>query len=397
MAQSFLTAAGKKVTDVKTFLREAASGASSIKYSAEKNAKHVLYFPSNTVMVTDEATGVQTEKKEIIAIHGGVHEWNGADGKYKACICMKDVVRQTDDGTFINDGSCPICDRTSDGWDIYRYRKELAESQCQLTGEDRKKHIDMVKQTLGDERKAKEARDYAYILVAKFRVNPDNSPVIGTTGMPEYDLKVFKTSSSRLAKMQEQIENSGLELPGVEIMISYPNVEDRRLLTGQCVTTPVYGPGSIITKFPEVKKLIMQDVSKFDWAGIEKAFPEWTGMGNNEATNIVDAQFQKWDEYKRDMLVNPSARYMEYITNTPVTNPTLGIPTAVAGAMPDANAVFGAPSAIGTMVMPGMAPMAPPAAPAAPMAAPNVPDVNAVFGQPAPAAPAAPTAPTLQI
>ena len=86
----FLSAAAKKQTDVRSFLRDAA-GSNSIKYTPEKGAKHLLYIPYRVEDVVDE-NGNHSPMNRIIAISGAVHEWNGIDGKYRATVCMKGVV-----------------------------------------------------------------------------------------------------------------------------------------------------------------------------------------------------------------------------------------------------------------------------------------------------------------
>lgn len=362
---SFLTSASKKTTDIRGFLREAA-GSNSIKYLAEKGKKHILYVPFNNVVVTDD-NGVETTTKQITAISGSVHEWSSPDGKYQATICLKDVIRKADDGeTLLNDGTCPFCDRVTDGWDIYRYRRELEESNCKMTGEDRKKYLETINGNFADERKAKEARDYIYMLVVKFRTDDSGKYVMGQDGLPEYDLKVMKMSASRVDKLQQQIENSGLELPGSEFTISYPNSEDRRLVVSQSITAPVFPEKSTLRVYPALVGKIQTDIAKFQWDGMEKSFPEWAGMNVSKAKQITDTMFEKWDEYKKEMLVNPSAKYLEYVSNTNVTNPALSAVT------PNT-----AP------VMPGVAPVMPGAAP---VIGAGLPDVNQMFAN-APAAP----------
>lgn len=361
MASSFLSSASKKVTDVRGFLRDAAGG-NSIKYVAEKGCKHLIYIPYVSAVETDES-GNDKAVKQLIAISGNVHEWQSPDGKYKATVCMKDIVRKAEDGTtLLNDGTCPFCDRVSDGWDIYRYRKELEEANCKLTGEDRKKHLEKSNATFADERKAKDARSYMYILIVKYRQDAAGNIVMGTDGLPEYDLKVMKLSNSRVEKIQQQISNSGSELPGSELMFEYPNTDDRRLQVSQSTTAPVFPNNMMTVKFPALLDKIAQDVSKFDWDGIEKSFPEWNGMTSAEAKKVTDTMFEQWDKFKVDLQVNPGARYMEYITSTPVTTPQIG------GTVPSAG-IPGVPSA----VLPGA-----PAGVAAP-AVPEIPDTNNLF------------------
>lgn len=364
MASSFLSTASKRVTDVRGFLRDAAGG-NSIKYVAEKGCKHLLYIPYQTVTETDDG-GNEVTVKQLIAISGAVHEWQSPDGKYKATVCMKDVIRKADDGeTFLNDGTCPFCDRVSDAWDIYRYRKELEEANCKLTGEDRKKHLEKTLSTYSDERKAKDARTYMYVLVVKYRQSADGGIIIGSDNLPEYDLKVMKLSQSRVDKIQQQIANAGAELPGSELMFEYPNTDDRRLQISQSTTAPVFPNNMMTVKYPNLINKINEDVTKFEWDGIEKSFPEWNGMTSIEAKKITDSMFEQWDKYKADLLINPGARYMEYITDTPVTMPQLS-GAAVPGAAVPGAAVPGIPGAA-------------PSGVEAPQV-PNIPDVNSVFG-----------------
>lgn len=380
---SFIGGASKKVTDVRGFLRDAAGG-SSIKYMAEKGCKHLIYIPYQVANDTDES-GNTVSTKVPVAISGAVHEWQSPDGKFKATVCMQDFVRKDETGATLNDGTCPFCDRVADAWDIYNYRKEMEEAKCQLTGEDRKKHLEKIQSTYADERKAKAAKTYMYMLVVKFRLDAAGNPVIGTDGMPEYDLKVMKLSSSRVEKIQQQVANSGCELPDSELIFEYPATDDRRLQVSQSTTAPVFPQNKLTAKFPGLLDKINTDVAKFDFEGISKSFPEWAGMTTSAAKAVTDALFEKWDEYRQNLLVNPQAQYMEYITNTPVTQPALGglgAPVIPGAAIPSA-AIPGAP--VPGAVIPGADAGATPVAPAAPVipSAPVIPngtDPNAVFG-----------------
>lgn len=332
---SFLKSASRQVSDVRNFLRESA-GSNSIKYSAEKGAKHIIYVPYTTETTVDEA-GNEVLTKSICAIQGSVHEWTTQDGKFKATVCMKDVFRKADDGeTVLNDGSCPFCDRVKDAWDVYRYRKELEESTCKLTGEQRKNHLDKTFSAYADERKAKDARLYMYILVVKYRLNETGNPALGTDGLPEYELKVMKMSASRVEKIQQQIANSGSDLPGSELIFEYPNTDDRRLLVSQSTTAPVFPNNMMVTKYPALLNKINQDIAKFQWDGIEKSFPEWAGMTSAEAKSITDGMFEQWDAYQKELTVNPTAKYLEYVVETPTTKPSITPDGIGAPVIPDA-------------------------------------------------------------
>lgn len=375
---SFLKTASKQVVDVRNFLRESAGG-TSIKYAAEKGAKHIIYIPYTTEAVLDQATGTEKLVKKICAIQGAVHEWSTQDGKFKATICLKDVIRHQDENDenspLINDGTCPFCDRITDAWDIYRYRKEMEEATCQLTGEQRKNHLDKTFSTYADERKAKDARIYMYILVVKYRLNESGAPVIGSDGLPEYELKVMKLSASRVEKIQQQIANSGSELPDSELIFEYPNVEDRRLLVSQSTTAPVFPNNRMITKFPALQDKINQDIAKFEWDGIEKSFPEWAGMTTAEAKANTDSMFKQWDDYKKELPTNPSAKYLEYVMETPTAKPSIGgegIGVAPAPGIPVIPTIPTMPTVDGAASTTPVAPTVPPVAPTV--------DPNSVFG-----------------
>ncbi len=341
---SFLAAAGKKTTDIRTFLKEVGGG-STIKYKPEKGVKHYVHIPYLNVPVQDEE-GNEVIQKQVVAISGNVHEWHTPDGKYRAMVCLKDVVRKAEDGTLLNDGSCPLCERISDAWDIYRYRLEMEEKTCGKTGEDLKKHIDGIKKVFADERKMKEAKPYIYMLVVLYKTDSKDQPIMGANNLPEYELKIMKLSASRVEKLQQQVENSGDELAGSEMIFEYPNEDDPRLVVSQSTTAPVFPNARFITKYPGLAQAIANDVAKFTWEGIEKAFLEWSGMTTAEAKKVVDELFGKWDKYKRELAVNPNARYLEYEGANKAQQPPL-IPGGDAGTkplpggIPDVNKIFG--------------------------------------------------------
>ena len=355
MARSFINVAGKRVTDVREFLRDAAGG-NSIKYVAERGKKHLIYFPYENIEEVED--GQTVVKKSIIAISGGIHEWKTVDGRYRATVCPKGKVIKSDDGeTIINDGSCPICDRVQDAWEISRYRKEAEESLCTLTGEEREKHLKTCYKEFMDERKAKDVREYLYILVALIRLDGTGSVIIGQNGIPEYDLKVMKMQASRIEKMIKQLVNSGMSLPGSEIVIEYADEEDRRLRVSQSTTAPIYAENKMTVKFPALLESINRDVKKFKFDGIEKAFLEWAGMSTLECKKLMDESFEMWDKYKKELAVNPNAKYLEYVTSVKTNNPS----------------ITGVVSGEATQAVPQAVPQAAPVIP-------NIPDINSIFG-----------------
>lgn len=326
--KGFIGAAARKNSDIRDFLREA-QGGNSLKYSAEKNTKHLLYIPYSIENVNEE--GVDKQVKSLISISAAVHEWTGTDGKYRSTVCLDGIVRE-ENGQLLNDGSCPFCARVSDAWDIYNIRKEREEASCNLTGAELEKYMKDITGKLSEERKAKAARDYIYILVAKFRQDKNGAIIVNEqTKLPEYDLKVMKLSTNRSEKIIKAVENSGVEMAGTEILFDYPNTDDVRHLSTDCVTVPVIKgtANSLLGKYAGLEEKILADAEKFEWDGIEKAFPEWKGMTTVEATTIVNGLFKKYDQYKKELEVNPDAKYMEYLTSATTAAPSLNVGTPV--------------------------------------------------------------------
>lgn len=379
---SFITSAGKKAGDIRNFLKEAAGG-NSIKYKAVAGAVHQLYFPFTMQQV--EVDGQMVNQAQLVAISGNIHEWTDGDGHYKATICTKDVVRKSESGELLNDGSCPFCDRIQDGWDIYRYRMDLEEKTCAKVGKERETHLEAQKQAFLKERKAGEARPYIYILVAMYKTQTGAggmmAPVLGKDGLPEFDLKVMKMSAKRVDDIQTQLINSGMDgLPGHEIVIDYPDLSDQRQVVGQSRVSPVMDTGTMVQRYPGLRDAINAAVAKFDMEQLDKSFQEWTGMTTAEAKRTMDELFANWDEYQAELKTNPAARYLEY--GSAAVGPALGTPAAQFQA-PAASG--GIPAGVPQFQVPGA-----PVAGGQPVAGMPLPDANAMFGTPTvPEAPAA--------
>ena len=340
MAKGFIGAASKKNADIRQFLKEAAGG-TSLKYSAEKAMKHFLYVPYTESVVADE-NGNETKVKEIISISAAVHEWNGSDGYYHSTVCINGVVRndEADPTKVLNDGTCPFCERVRDAWEIFNIRKETEERTCGKTGAELEQYMKNITSKLSDERKAKAARDYIYILVAKFRQDKGGSLVLNqTTRMPDFELKVMKLSTSRAEKIVKTVETSGIELAGTEIVFDYPDTDDVRHLSTDCVTVPIMhgSNNSVIAKYPGLEDEILRQARLFTWDGLEKAFPEWRGMTTAEAQITMNKMFKQYDDWKKELETNPNARYMEYLTAGATATPALGIGTAAPAATQEPN------------------------------------------------------------
>ena len=331
--KSFISTA-KRVTDVRTFLKDSAKG-NSIKYTSEQNKRDVLYVPMIKQQVTDE-NGNTVEVNSIISIEADIHEWrDSSNNSFHGCVCMKNVVRTDDDGNTINDGTCPFCDRVNDSWAIYNYRKNIEEANCKLTGDDRDKFLKEKGSSFRDEMKIKAAKPYMYILVAKFRTE-GNQFVLDDSGMPEYDLKVWKVSASRAQALYDIPHNTGLELPGCTLVIKYPDEANVMQRAGHATITATNQPTIAPTaKYPALADKINAEAAKFDWEGISKAFPEFEGMSTAQAKKIMDNSFEQWDSYQKELEVNKDAKYLEYVVEPVKTAPSTVTPAL--GAVPVPN------------------------------------------------------------
>lgn len=343
--KSFLAQANKSIKDVRSFIKEASS-TSSLKYKAEKGAKHIIYFPFTETTIEDE-NGNKKVVRELITQRFSVHEWQRG-GKYEACVCHKDLVIKDDNGNTIADGTCPICDRVKDGWDIYNYRKELEEATCKLTGEPREKHLETARRNFMGERKAKAASDYLYVLVAKFK-NNGKVVVNNENGKPEYELKVWKMSVSRLEKLATILDNNGEDFEGVELVVSYGDHDDIMMLSGQATFSTVFPDKRQTKMHPDVLQAINEDVAKFEWDGIDKSFMELTFLTHEKMDEITTNLFEEWDKYTAALALDPGAKYMEYTSALPESKPSIVPETGIPGPAGlsvedmDVNSVFGTP------------------------------------------------------
>ena len=383
----FISTAKRSAADIRQFLKEAASDG-TMKYKAQAGQTHVLYFPFEMATVKNEETGAEEQVKRLIAISGDVHEWNDSDGKYHACICLKDIVREDENGNKLNDGTCPFCNRVSDGWSIYRHRVGLEEARCDKVGQERDKFLEGVRQTILKERKASEARPYVYILVAQIQTAPgmalgQTQPVLDENGLPKFELKFMKLSAKRAESIETSIANSnGESMADSEIAITYPNIDDQRQIVQQSTIAPMNGQVRFTTRYPDLKQRILNEAKAVDLDAIEGSFREWEGMTTDAATKTMDDLFRKWDEYQVQLKLNPSAQYMEY--GLPPAGPALsgqgvGIPAAGVGV--GVGVGVGAGVAQPQFTVPGQAPTAQPTEQPVATLGQTIPDANAVFGQ----------------
>lgn len=391
---TFFQSARKPQGNIKDFLA-AAAGGNSLKYTPVAGKTHHLYIPYKMEQVLEEGVN-NGERKALIAESASVHGWETDGNRFTSCVCLEGVYRQDKDGNVLNEGKCPMCERARDSWAIYRMRKEKMEAACTMpAGKDRDESLKKQRQILLDERKVSDADAQLYVLVVQLRLGDGDQVVIDeTTKLPAFDLKIMKMSASRAGKINDSLEMMGMEFAGSEIKFKYPTSEDRRAVVSQSTFSAMPPTGQVVPKYPGLYEAIETEVKKFQFDGIEKAFPEWAGMTDEQARKAIDPMFEMYDRYVEQKKINPQAVYLEYEVagSTAATNVSLGatVPTAIPMPLPDVNGVAaGAPAS--------------PAAPAAPE--PSATDINNVFAQavaqpapapvapPAPAAPAAPVAP----
>lgn len=327
---NFMSCARKQVTDIKSFIKEA-SGANGLKYRAEKAAKHLLYIP--VIKIEENGQPINT----INAQMAKVHEGNDANQKYYSFMCLDGIFREEEvDGQTVtlNDGTCPYCDAVQDAWAIYNLRMEMAKEQGKT-----EKELEEVKKVALDERKVKEANDYMYLVVCQIKLKNGTEPEINAgTGLPEFELKVMRMSKSKAEKLMNGAEDSGIDFAGSELIFSYPDTEDPRLLSSQA-TTSFLMPGtkkSVVSNYPGIKEKMDEACANFEWDSIAKVFGEWKGTTVKEAKIFVDTQFKQYKAYKAELETNPNAKYLEYVTAPTTNQPDLG----VGAASTDPNAVF---------------------------------------------------------
>lgn len=324
---SFMASARKNVVDIQTFLKDAASG-NGIKYRAEKNAKHLIYIP----VITEDGPNGKVAK--INAISAKLHEGNDSNQKYYSYICLDGVKRTEKDANgnevVVNSGNCPYCEAVKDAWDIYNIRMEMAKENNEDLEEAKKRAL--------EELKIKKAADYMYIVVCQIKAKASKDGFIpeidDETNLPAYETKVMKISKSKAEKLMKQAEDAGVDFAGAEIVASYPDSDDARILSGQVTFTYVIKgtKNTVVTQeqYAGLKEAMDKSCDEFDWDCISKAFPEWKGTTDKEAQLFVDTQFKQYYQYKLELASNPNAKYLEYVTSPGAgKKPELGNGTSV--------------------------------------------------------------------
>lgn len=357
---SILKYAGRQETNIKEFIENSASDR-GIKYSAVPNAKHCIYIPTKKVIINEN--GEDREVESLISYSMHVHELRLPNNKYKAVPCLSGIVIDGQDGTVINDGTCPFCDRINDAWDIVNYRKALEEESCKLVGDERETYLKEVNKNILNDIKVQNKTPFLYLLIYVYNTDSKGNAVISeVTGLPEYTAKIWRLRRSSIEKIQEQLDNAGVTLGGGEIAIKYPDTKDPRLLATQRTTSPIFENKTFINKYPGLKEAMQEEAERFNWEGVEKSFAEFEDFPTSAATKLANSMFKDWDAYQEKVKTDPNALYLEYrknASNVPTSTtqavqtsqalqlPNNGQPMQTPGAM-DANTLFsGANNSLG--------------------------------------------------
>ena len=161
-----------------------------------------------------------------------------------------------------------------------------------------------------------------YMLVAKLKHNNGKPVMNDETGLPDFELKVMKMSPSLVEKINNQLENSQIELPGASIMIQYDDSKNAMNLGQNRVISPIFPNAAFVEIYPGLRDRIDKEVAEFKWDGVEKVFTELEGMSSAAAKQMMDDSFKQWDEYVKDKATNPNAQYLEYVTQA-TNNPSM--------------------------------------------------------------------------
>lgn len=292
---TFVKAAKRPVQSVDAFLKGAADN--TIKYKPESEKKHWVYFP--TMEIQDDAGNVTNG---IIALNARVHELRPEVDKYAACVCLDGIELTDDDGNVLNDGTCPYCERVSDSFDIYRYKMEEAEKKALsrgIAGDELEEYKKNSSRKFMGETPVSKAKPYIYLLIVQFKLNSMDKPELGPDGLPVFELKVMKLSDKGITKIQETFKNSNVDLEGSEAIFKYQKQDTPMLVAGSRTVSPVF-KGCLMDTYPGLREAVQAAVDKWNWEGLETAFPEWKGRSTAAAKAECDKIFASWDAYKED-------------------------------------------------------------------------------------------------
>jgi hypothetical protein len=304
------------------------SNNATLKYKAVQKATHVVFFP-----------GYLSDGELVDSYSVNLHRW-GTGRRTEQCICLDGIT--TADGEYT--GTCPICERIDDSWEIYNLLKARAEVECTLVGEARDKALKTASSELIKSRTAQNAEPRTYLPIVRFLTNEDPktgrvTPQLGADGLPEFEIKIASYTKFSIEKFTKKLEEAELydddgnlvPLHGQEFRISYPDNSQAMVLVGQMSVTRLDDSKQYITKYPGVLDKINAEIAEFDFeAALDRTFPELKDVKPQTLTTKMNQAFLNFDTYKEELAVNPNAEYRQY---------GLAVNTAVGAAAPVADEV----------------------------------------------------------
>ena len=242
----------------KVSIEDALKGAkqNDLKFSAEKNGKYNVYFPSvETVTVAK------------------IHEWREG-GKYRSAAC--------------SDDNCKFCAVEKAGWEEYRAKVDAAIAGLDPTTD--KEEIHKRKMALVPRITS---QDKIYMLVGIV------TPADKTSGKEEsYVLKVITPSNQRLKEFKsyaEETSESGT-LFGSTLLLKYPD-EDNPRDRGKNMQIL---PGKAISD--KVKAAIDEEAKNFNWESALSGFYEFRTLSEEDiAKAIKSAGFEEVDDDEEEV------------------------------------------------------------------------------------------------
>lgn len=229
----------------KVSIEDALKGAqqNEFKFSAERNGKYNVYFPS-----VDSTTVAK------------IHEWR-AGGKFQSAACTG------------KEEGCPFCPIQDAGWE--EYRAKIDEAIAGLDPINDKDEIHKIKMSLVPQ---VTSSTYIYQLVGIV------SPADKESGKPEsYTLKIMRLSESRMKNFKEYAEETAdtKALNGATLLLKYPDEENARdrgknmqILPGKPVSDAI-------------KAAIDADAAKFNWESALNGFYEFRDLSPEEAKKAI--------------------------------------------------------------------------------------------------------------
>lgn len=293
----------RPVGNVASFIREAEEVPKSLKYKSEKSTKHRIYFPF--IKEVKNVDGVDIEENGLKAITVDIHDVTDVEGNYKGTYCTRGHVHE-------NGGTgCVYCDAVQKSWRIFEYQMQREKETCKITNPtELANHLENKRREFLRGLKVTRPSKRLYILIAQYVLDSKGKPVINSdTKLPEFELKVMRTSYNRLVALEGYATDADYaSLGGTEFTFAYDDKEDRYR---QSRDTVIPETKRFIDMYPGLKEAIDKEVATFDFEKISSFFYELREVADGDKQNVVDGLFAAWDTYCLELKTNPNAEYLE--------------------------------------------------------------------------------------